>query len=248
MNLLIVADQRRPRRLWVSILVFVELAPGPPAPVGPSSAFQSFNPCFCGTRARTLDATDGAITTEGFNPCFCGTRARTGNPLLAWGSWAMFQSLFLWNSRPDPGSRGPSRSGSSCFNPCFCGTRARTIGGRSPGSPSDCFNPCFCGTRARTAAAFEDTSDFVEFQSLFLWNSRPDTGNFQVFNGEILGFNPCFCGTRARTPSRRPAPFQQLRVSILVFVELAPGQRPIFVLFSVSGCQTGLFRPTLRHE
>lgn len=38
------------------------------------------------------------------------------------------------------------------------------------------------------------------------------------------------------------------RVSILVLVELAPGQRPIFVLFPVSGCQTGLFRPSLRHE
>ena len=38
----------------VSILVFVELAPGRPNSTGPTERVSCFNPCFCGTRARTL--------------------------------------------------------------------------------------------------------------------------------------------------------------------------------------------------
>ena len=60
------------------------------------------------------------------------------------------------------------------------------------------FNPCFCGTRARTALVLTDDRENGEFQSLFLWNSRPDAhGRHAAGVGD--------------------------RVSILVFVELAPG-------------------------
>jgi len=62
----------------------------------------SFNPCFCGTRARTaLPAILTSLTLNGFNPCFCGTRARTQRVQLRGLQNDMFQSLFLWNSRPD---------------------------------------------------------------------------------------------------------------------------------------------------
>ena len=37
-----------------------------------------FNPCFCGTRARTSERYNLLDSLTSFNPCFCGTRARTG--------------------------------------------------------------------------------------------------------------------------------------------------------------------------
>ena len=86
---------------------------------------------------------------------------------------AVFQSLFLWNSRPDDGVAVSATSLAS-FNPCFCGTRARTMMQK----PSDL--------------------GYEEFQSLFLWNSRPDSA---------VDLVAC----------------PRHRVSILVFVELAPG-------------------------
>ena len=109
-----------------------------------------------------------------------------------------FQSLFLWNSRPDcePLIWTPQ---TSSFNPCFCGTRARTTISKAPyfsrelvsilvfvelapghqmkGPETDhkwCFNPCFCGTRARTRLSVLWADLVCGFQSLFLWNSRPD--------------------------------------------------------------------------
>ncbi len=109
------------------------------------------------------------------------------------------------------------------FNPCFSGTRARTTGRDPPGGPlqvsilvflelapgpyrhelavydSASFNPCFSGTRART----------------YRW---PKNAN------SILCFNPCFSGTRARTRwCGKEA--EDDDVSILVFLELAPGRR-----------------------
>jgi len=84
-----------------------------------------------------------------FNPCFCGTRART------------------------PPNRSKIIS-ILCFNPCFCGTRARTLTWESRSARHSCFNPCFCGTRARTPTEIAGYTETVLFQSLFLWNSRPD--------------------------------------------------------------------------
>ena len=58
----------------VSILVFVELALGVNVGADYSTSLKSFNPCFCGTRPRSLPP---------------------GGPI---GFIARFQSLFLWNS------------------------------------------------------------------------------------------------------------------------------------------------------
>ncbi len=85
----------------VSILVFLELAPGPFELSGILRRLESFNPCFSGTRARTYTRTSRGTATRCFNPCFSGTRART-----------------LRVSQ--------SATSSGCFNPCFSGTRART--------------------------------------------------------------------------------------------------------------------------
>ncbi len=64
-----------------------------------------------------------------------------------------------------------------------------------------CFNPCFSGTRARTAPFVITSTTKVSFQSLFFWNSRPDA----IISASIM---------------------QSHRVSILVFLELAPGRHP----------------------
>ena len=85
------------------------------------------------------------------------------------------------------------------FNPCFLGTCPRTkfLINKEGGKPS--FNPCFLGTCPRTSVVF----------------TNPDGS---------LSFNPCFLGTCPRT-------FQHMGnktgiwVSILVFLELALGQR-----------------------
>ena len=161
--------------LHVSILVFVELAPGRKDDPGLTAVSQGFNPCFCGTRARTRGRGSIEMRNLGcFNPCFCGTRARTGVFVIKDTVAGGFQSLFLWNSRPD-----------------FL---------RSNG-----FN------------------DLEVFQSLFLWNSRPDPDSIRRRPGYGPSFNPCFCGTRARTAGGLRAGRPDIRVSILVFVELAPG-------------------------
>ena len=63
--------------------------------------------------------------------------------------------------------------------------------------------------------------------SLFFWNSRPDFITLRCFglNG-FHCFNPCFSGTRARTEDERRDDRQLRHVSILVFLELAPGHYP----------------------
>ncbi len=38
---------------------------------------KSFNPCFCGTGARTSNYLGYRCWETRFNPCFCGTGART---------------------------------------------------------------------------------------------------------------------------------------------------------------------------
>ena len=63
----------------VSILVFLELAPG-----------------------QVLAALKQAIWSR-FNPCFSGTRARTECEPPPHPEERGFQSLFFWNSRPDEG-------------------------------------------------------------------------------------------------------------------------------------------------
>ena len=63
----------------------------------------------------------------------------------------------------------------------------------------------------------------VQFQSLFLWNSRPDNTVPGLSRMVVSSFNPCFCGTRARTHEIDWFSCKPFHVSILVFVELAPG-------------------------
>ena len=89
------------RKPWVSILVFVELALGAIEPVHCTLLSTCFNPCFCGTRPRSLWSRDdpkltrvsilvfvqlalgveiiavGWLHGKSFNPCFCGTRPRS---------------------------------------------------------------------------------------------------------------------------------------------------------------------------
>ncbi len=119
--------QRKTGRLPVSILVFLELAPGP-------------------SRSRPDD-----LTKLSFNPCFSGTRARTapgpgGREEYSQVSILVFLELAPGLMHVDRIEREVDR-----FNPCFSGTRARTIWNTSSNRWTFGFNPCFSGTRARTA-------------------------------------------------------------------------------------------------
>ena len=160
----------------VSILVFVELALEPWGRMGMRRSAFCFNPCFCGTGART-PPTSIAVSqsSTGFNPCFCGTGARTTGT-------------------------GPIARSSIGFNPCFCGTGARTGSWRLRGETLESFNPCFCGTGARTVRSCGMSPYWnVQFQSLFLWNWRSNQFEVKMNPEEESCFNPCFCGTGART-------------------------------------------------
>ena len=158
-----------------------------------------FNPCFSGTRARTLLTGTNVNDEDSFNPCFSGTRARTRATVIWKGRGSEFQSLFFWNSRPDdyiaPGAKLYHRS----FNPCFSGTRARTMMLNRNTVRRVSFNPCFSGTRARTLG------DLLQHPAGAV---------------SILFFLELAPGHRRGERSRRRG-----RVSILVFLELAPGRR-----------------------
>ena len=184
----------------------------------------------------------------GFNPCFCGTRPRTVNSgsvktifsvfqsLFLWNSLSdyinysveivtmMFQSLFLWNSLSDTAVVDSIMCPSPGFNPCFCGTRSRTT--RATGGRVDHrgFNPCFCGTRSRTLiAATLDGYTSRCFNPCFC-GTRSRTDIAAILRTGPDRFNPCFCGTRSRTRRIERERPMSCMVSILVFVELALGQ------------------------
>ncbi len=170
-------EDRRSRacsvRIRVSILVFVELALEGRLTANRQWLALGFNPCFCGTRPRSLThlfafrarflvsilvfvelALEECLNFRSssldtcFNPCFCGTRPRRKRPIFSSCGGFMFQSLFLWNS--------PSKD-NRLFYPIL------------PKMPG--FNPCFCGTRPRSSRLSRVPPDDGWFQSLFLWNS-----------------------------------------------------------------------------
>ena len=109
-----------------------------------------------------------------------------------------FQSLFLWNSLPELAS-GYSSIGEVWFQSLFLWNSLPE--GRVSGMSTYMFisfNPCFCGTRSRSLP--------VAIAALVR-----------------SGFNPCFCGTRSRRVGYLACQLTCSSVSILVFVELAPG-------------------------
>ncbi len=136
----------------------------------------SFNPCFRGTRPRTLQLFIMIIILIGFNPCFRGTRPRT--------ACLLFLSSFNLSS----------------FNPCFRGTRPRTVG-------------LLLAFRYRfyvSILVFVELALGLLFPHKFhLWQIIVSILVFVElalgllyfpFNHLlILCFNPCFRGTRPRT-------------------------------------------------
>ncbi len=110
-----------------------------------------------------------------FNPCFRGTRPRTLTPFYSAMLSHQFQSLFSWNSPSDFGKIHAAQYPPSMFQSLFSWNSpsdkniawarfAMRFG----------FNPCFRGTRPRTPAYFTNPRGHLEFQSLFSWNSPSD--------------------------------------------------------------------------
>ena len=137
--------------MYVSILVFVEVALGPLAhsPVGVAQI--GFNPCFRGSRPRTSVAILVGREEVLFQSLFSWkspSDSKVGNIVLdpfCWFqslfSWkspsdikdalskqliSLFQSLFSWKS-PSDGIRRQPDPGRGGFNPCFRGSRPRTV-------------------------------------------------------------------------------------------------------------------------
>ena len=185
-----------------------------------------FNPCFCGTRARTERRCMSSAPPPGFNPCFCGTRARTISMISCSKFRGIVSILVFVELAPGRCLGRRARNRRLCFNPCFCGTRARTINGPDKTRASNSFNPCFCGTRARTFLINLDIDLDTRFQSLFLWNSRPDRARRQELVPSGVPVSIIVFVELAPGPYIGRGAVGRRDVSILVFVELAPGRRP----------------------
>ena len=71
----------------------------------------------------------------------------------------------------------------SCFNPCFCGTRARTLCPYLLRSPGLRVSILVFVELAPGLGIYNIGINLVtEFQSLFLWNSRPDASENSLFS------------------------------------------------------------------
>jgi len=106
-----------------------------------------------------------------------------------------FQSLFSWNLLLMP-IMWYVRHLEISFNPCFRGTCSWCLQDANSHRPVDSFNPCFRGTCSWCQYEEEYLEHLTKFQSLFSWNLL------------LMAFF-------------RSLVLRKLRVSILVFVELA---------------------------
>ncbi len=135
----------------VSILVFLELAPG-----------------------RTLRGSGRAAIRVSILVFLELAPGRDAQSVPMWED--EFQSLFFWNSRPDDADIALFEAEADCFNPCFSGTRARTRK-QHPGPAQEVgFQSLFFwNSRPDGMLSYIYIGPPMLFQSLFFWNSRPDS-------------------------------------------------------------------------
>ena len=139
----------------------------------------------------------------------------------------MFQSLFLWNSRPDGTKSSRIETSYPGFNPCFCGTRARTLSLCSFGELDLRFQSLFLwNSRPDTISGMIQRYGYVPFQSLFLWNSRPD-GVILVDVPELDVFQSLFLWN-SRPDSGRFSSFSLFLGVKPVFSDPPSGMRGIY--------------------
>ena len=114
---------------YVSILVFVEVALGRPELALDIQEHTSFNPCFRGSRPRTLRGGVCDPTSSQFQSLFSwkspSDSMHEGKDKMAY----TFQSLFSWKSPSDPAARSQSY-GPSGFQSLFSW--------KSPSDPAHC--------------------------------------------------------------------------------------------------------------
>jgi len=109
----------------VSILVFLDQALKATELTGGGSYAASFNPCFPGSSAESLDAFAGiGILSKGFNPCFPGSSAESG----AGEGWDYISSsvsiLVFLDQALKVDAEKMSAELTASFNPCFPGSSA----------------------------------------------------------------------------------------------------------------------------
>ena len=70
------------------------------------------------------------------------------------------------------------------------------------------------------------SAQMTEFQSLFLWNSLPESSTISSISLSMSRFNPCFCGTRSRRRLRKHRSIAALRFQSLFLWNSLPEPTP----------------------
>ena len=163
-----------------------------------ASPFWGFNPCFRGSRPRTIQWHHYQKSEMKFQSLFSWKSPRLGIRYLSAHRSVLFQSLFSWKSPSDTVVLKLFNLFTRCFNPCFRGSRPRTISLTSSEPSIRSFNPCFRGSRPRTlichATGVRHGVSILVFVEVAL---GPLDGAFTELT--MACFNPCFRGSRPRT-------------------------------------------------
>ena len=168
-----------PPSIQVSILVFLELAPGPCCTSWESTAGSGFNPCFSGTRARTESGRSDAPRKHPVS-ILVFLELAPGRRRHVISSPFMSVSILVFLELAPGRQGGGGRAGSGRVSILVFLELAPGLGGLT------------------------SLEEVMLFQSLFFWNSRPDADFPVAAISPSLRFNPCFSGTRARTQGPPP--------------------------------------------
>ena len=151
-----------------------------------------------------------------------------------------FQSLFSWKSPSDGPGHGWDRL-ACLFQSLFSWkSPSDNIISRGLNGPYECFNPCFRGSRPRTIPVPAATKAKIMFQSLFSWKSPSDFTKEDLKLSDT-GFQSLFSWKSPSDMMPRILVTRSPEVSILVFVEVALGQRTYLIALRSARAFQSLF-------
>jgi len=183
---------------------------------------RGFNPCFRGSRPRTLEIERIDEEELEFQSLFSWKSPSDMQGIFLDLGFSKFQSLFSWKSPSDIGHNRPKKGWTEVSILVFVEVALGRPEWGTTSLPVGCFNPCFRGSRPRTfnlptwyiwlklfqsLFSWKSPSDVPgnrtaswlgQFQSLFSWKS-PSDANLDCNVLIEASFNPCFRGSRPRT-------------------------------------------------
>ncbi len=207
--------------ILVSILVFLELALRAASRSGAGLWQKSFNPCFLGTCPQSTVLVRACRRPPGFNPCFLGTcpqslsRSQYTFPACT-VSILVFLELAL--RVPTLTIEPLSRSVSILV---FLELALRGYEHTPTYCKAYSFNPCFLGTCPQSLYVSYVGPYGLKFQSLFSWNLPSEANKWICGTDPITVFQSLFSWNLPSEPDHSQSKGHRLRVSILVFLELA---------------------------